>query len=87
MNTDNAPSAITSPNLIDVAEEEAAAFFLQRRRRSTATLFCRKARQSWSPRCGSADINCHPLPMTEFLKAGGACKCLTMFMPQRDKVG
>jgi N-dimethylarginine dimethylaminohydrolase len=27
---------------------------------------------------------CHPLPMTEFLKAGGACKCLTMFLPQRD---
>jgi N-dimethylarginine dimethylaminohydrolase len=28
---------------------------------------------------------CHPLPMSEFLKAGGACKCLTMFMPQREK--
>src|SRR5438309_1085442 len=28
---------------------------------------------------------CHQLPMTEFLKAGGACKCLTMFMPQREK--
>jgi N-dimethylarginine dimethylaminohydrolase len=27
---------------------------------------------------------CHPLPMSEFLKAGGACKCLTMFMPQRN---
>lgn len=27
--------------------------------------------------------HCHPLPMTEFIKAGGACKCLTMFMPQR----
>jgi len=26
------------------------------------------------------------LPMTEFLKAGGACKCLTMFMPQREKI-
>ena len=25
----------------------------------------------------------HPLPMTEFLKAGGACKCLTLFLPQR----
>lgn len=23
-----------------------------------------------------------PLPMTEFLKAGGACKCLTLFLPQ-----
>ncbi len=29
---------------------------------------------------------CHQLPMTEFLKAGGACKCLTMFMPQRDQI-
>lgn len=29
---------------------------------------------------------CHQLPMSEFLKAGGACKCLTMFMPQRDKI-
>ena len=30
-------------------------------------------------------FTCYPLPMTEFLKAGGACKCLTMFMPQRDR--
>lgn len=29
---------------------------------------------------------CHQLPMSEFLKAGGACKCLTLFMPQRDKI-
>lgn len=27
---------------------------------------------------------CHQLPMTEFLKAGGACKCLTLFLPQRE---
>ncbi len=26
----------------------------------------------------------HPLAMTEFLKAGGACKCLTLLLPQRD---
>ena len=25
----------------------------------------------------------HAFPMTEFLKAGGACKCLTLFLPQR----
>ncbi len=31
------------------------------------------------------EYKCHQLPMSEFLKAGGACKCLTMFMPQRDK--
>jgi N-dimethylarginine dimethylaminohydrolase len=29
---------------------------------------------------------CYPLPMSEFLKAGGACKCLTMLMPQREAV-
>lgn len=29
--------------------------------------------------------HCHELPMTEFIKAGGACKCLTMFMPQRER--
>ena len=29
---------------------------------------------------------CHELPMSEFLKAGGACKCLTMFLPQREAV-
>jgi len=26
----------------------------------------------------------HPLPMTEFLKAGGACKCLVLLLPQRE---
>jgi N-dimethylarginine dimethylaminohydrolase len=26
----------------------------------------------------------HPLPMTEFIKAGGACKCLTLLLPQRN---
>ena len=31
----------------------------------------------------SRGFRCHALPMSEFLKAGGACKCLTMFMPQR----
>jgi N-dimethylarginine dimethylaminohydrolase len=25
----------------------------------------------------------HELPMSEFIKAGGACKCLTLFLPQR----
>src|SRR2546430_9409652 len=28
---------------------------------------------------------CYELPMSEFIKAGGACKCLTMFMPQRER--
>ena len=31
----------------------------------------------------SRGFRCHALAMSEFLKAGGACKCLTMFMPQR----
>ena len=26
---------------------------------------------------------CHCLAMSEFLKAGGACKCLTLLLPQR----
>ena len=26
----------------------------------------------------------HALPMTEFLKVGGACKCLVLFLPQRE---
>lgn len=26
----------------------------------------------------------HELPMTEFIKAGGACKCLTLLVPARD---
>lgn len=25
-------------------------------------------------------LTCHPLPMTEFIKAGGACKCLLLFL-------
>src|SRR6266704_3237205 len=29
---------------------------------------------------------CYELPMSEFIKAGGACKCLTMFMPQRERL-
>ncbi len=29
----------------------------------------------------------HPLGMTEFLKAGGACKCLVLFLPQREIAG
>lgn len=29
----------------------------------------------------------HPLPMTEFIKAGGACKCLTLLLPQRGESG
>ena len=72
-------------DLIDVAESEAAHFS------------CNAVVLEWEivlPE-GAPDLvsklqdrgyKCHPLPMTEFLKAGGACKCLTMFLPQRDRV-
>ncbi len=35
------------------------------------TLCADLARRGWRP---------HPLPMTEFLKAGGACKCLILWL-------
>jgi N-dimethylarginine dimethylaminohydrolase len=34
----------------------------------------------------SRGYQCHELPMSEFIKAGGACKCLTMFLPQREAI-
>lgn len=40
------------------------------------------------PRLGEAlqkeGYQTHRLAMTEFLKAGGACKCLTLFLPQKN---
>jgi len=73
-------------NLIDVSEEEAAGFSCN------AVVFDREiVLPEGAPKLvatlSERGYRCHPLPMTEFLKAGGACKCLTMFMPQRDKVG
>jgi len=38
------------------------------------------------PTPGERGYRCHALPMSEFIKAGGACKCLVMFMPQREPV-
>lgn len=73
------------PDLIDVAEEEAAHFscnavVLDRQivLPEGAPNLVRKLRER--------GYECHELPMTEFLKAGGACKCLTMFLPQREKI-
>ena len=51
----------------------------------SAISFCPKARRSLVKALRDRGFNCHPLPMTEFLKAGGACKCLTMFMPQQAR--
>ncbi len=71
------------PELVDVIEEEAAHFscnavVLQKNivLPEGAPKLCEQLRdRGYTP---------HALPMTEFLKAGGACKCLTMFMPQRE---
>ena len=71
------------PNLIDVEEEEAAHFSCNAvvlEKEIVLPEGAPKLMQSLPDR----GYNCHPLPMTEFLKAGGACKCLTMFMPQRE---
>ena len=85
MNMDNAPFAITCRNLIDVAEEEAAHFscnavVLER------DIVLPEGAPKLVKTLTTRGYHCHPLPMSEFLKAGGACKCLTMFMPQRRKV-
>jgi N-dimethylarginine dimethylaminohydrolase len=72
-------------DLIDVAEEEAAHFSC-----NAVVLERDIVLPEGAPKLVKAlrdrGFNCHALPMTEFLKAGGACKCLTMFMPQREKV-
>src|SRR5689334_11159419 len=72
------------PNLIEVAEEEAANFSC-----NAVVLDREVVLPEGAPKLmkslGERGFNCHPLPMTEFLKAGGACKCLTMHMPQREK--
>ena len=72
------------PNLIEVAEEEATKFSC-----NAVVLEREVVLPEGTPKLvkslGERGFNCHPLPMTEFLKAGGACKCLTMFLPQREK--
>jgi N-dimethylarginine dimethylaminohydrolase len=35
---------------------------------------------------GERGYRCHELSMSEFIKAGGACKCLTLFLPQRGHI-
>ena len=73
------------PNLIDVAPEEAAHFSC-----NAVVLDRDIVLPEGAPKLYAAlherGYKTHPLPMTEFLKAGGACKCLTMFMPQRDEL-
>jgi N-dimethylarginine dimethylaminohydrolase len=68
--------------LIEVAPEEAAHFasnaiVVDREvvlPEACPKLYAQLAERGYRP---------HPLPMTEFLKAGGACKCLVLSLPQR----
>ncbi len=72
-------------DLIDVAEEEAIHFSC-----NAVVLEGQIVLPEGAPKLvrtlEERGYQCHPLPMTEFLKAGGACKCLTMFLPQRETV-
>jgi arginine dihydrolase len=73
------------PELIEVEEEEAKHFSCN------AVVFERDVvLPQGAPKLVKAlqqrSFQCHELPMSEFLKAGGACKCLTMFLPQRERV-
>lgn len=73
------------PDLIDVAEEEAVHFSC-----NAVVLGKQIVLPEGAPKLVATlqdrGYECHALPMSEFLKAGGACKCLTMFMPQRESV-
>jgi N-dimethylarginine dimethylaminohydrolase len=69
-----------------LVEEEAAHFFCN------AVVFEREVvLPEGAPKLmdllGKRGFHCHASPMMEFLKAGGACKCLAMLMPQRETVG
>ena len=73
------------PELIEVKEEEAKSFccnavVLER------DIVLPEGAPDLVRTLTSRGYCCHQLPMSEFLKAGGACKCLTMFMPQRESV-
>ena len=72
-------------DLIDVEEEEAKYFSCN------AVVLERDIVLPEGPRnlikaLTGRGYQCHELPMSEFMKAGGACKCLTMFLPQRERV-
>ena len=72
-------------NLIDVPEEEAMVFCC-----NSVVLGRDIVMPAGAPKLVAQlqerGYSCHTLPMSEFLKAGGACKCLTMFMPQRESL-
>ena len=72
------------PNLMEVAPEEATQFAC-----NAIVLDRQIVLPEGCPRLNAAladrGYESHPLPMTEFLKAGGACKCLVLLLPQRNK--
>jgi N-dimethylarginine dimethylaminohydrolase len=72
-------------DLIDVSEEEAAHFscnavVLDRQ------IVLPEGTPNLAETLEARGYFCHALPMSEFLKAGGACKCLTMFLPQKEEL-
>ncbi|MGI9115814.1 MAG: dimethylarginine dimethylaminohydrolase family protein [Chthoniobacterales bacterium] len=69
-------------DLIDVEEEEAKSFCCNAVVIDRDVVLPQGAPELVSS-LTKRGYRCHELPMSEFLKAGGACKCLTMFMPQR----
>ena len=84
-NTVSAPFATHVNELIDVEEEEAEHFSC-----NAVVLGRDIVLPEGAPNLVKTLTNrgyqCHELPMSEFIKAGGACKCLTMFLPQREAV-
>ena len=69
--------------LIEVAPEEAARFACNAIVLGQDIVLpegCSKLREALANR----GYRPHPLDMSEFLKAGGACKCLSLFLPQRE---
>jgi N-dimethylarginine dimethylaminohydrolase len=70
------------PNLIDVAPEEAKHFACNAVVLGKEILLPENCPDLCAT-LADAGYRTHPLRMTEFLKAGGACKCLTLFLPQR----
>jgi N-dimethylarginine dimethylaminohydrolase len=73
------------PDLIDVAPEEAMHFccnavVIER------DIVLPEGAPKLAGILAERGYRCHQLAMTEFLKAGGACKCLTLFLPQRENV-
>lgn len=72
------------PDIIDVPEEEAT-FFCCNAVVIDRDIVLPAGPEKLIGKLRDRGYDCHPLPMTEFLKAGGACKCLTMLLPAREK--